>query len=56
MMRYKLFKDIGTFLTKGIYIFKLRIFVEKLSNFISFSEQFYFKFISYPELLGLDPE
>jgi hypothetical protein len=47
MTRYKLFRGIF-FLQKGIYIFKFTIFVEKLSNFTSFSGQLYFKLISVP--------
>jgi hypothetical protein len=35
MTRYKLFRGIF-FWKKGFYIFKLNIFVEKLSNFSSF--------------------
>ncbi len=40
------------FVNKEIFIFKLSILIEKLSNFISLSLQFYFKFISHPELPG----
>jgi len=41
------------FLQKGIYFFKFCIFVEKLSNLISFfSEKFDIKFILDPELSG----
>jgi hypothetical protein len=48
MTRYKL---LGKFLMTGRNLYyKLIIFVEKLSNFVSFSEEFYFKLISYPEL------
>ncbi len=46
LSRYKLFRGIFFWL-KGIYIFKLSIFVEKLSKCISFSEKF--KFISDPD-------
>ncbi len=50
MKRYKLFREF--FFIKWNFYFKLSIFVERLSNFISYLDQFYFKFVSNPELPG----
>ncbi len=51
ILRYKQLSEIFSD-KKDFFIFKLYIFVDKLSYFISFSELFYFKFISDPELPG----
>jgi hypothetical protein len=43
MKRIKFFRGIPIFWLKGIYIFKLSIFVAKMEIFISFPELFYFQ-------------
>jgi hypothetical protein len=50
MTRYKLFY--GNFCTKRNLYFYIEHFIERLSNFMSFSEKFNFIFISDLELPG----